>query len=220
MIVHMKQKTTYKHITWQAINNELVFCNIDNYYLGKLYEKIIFNFFDESSYDLIYNPNSVKNYKNIYEKHAFFAFNGEDYVGRIYKQILNSPHKIEIQKMRYVFELSEKLYYAYDIAKGRKGHTLFIYEDEKAVAAITHPRTIVNYKDEYELYIDESCIDPKMVILLCIFWDVMEFESGDAQFASGPTIRTRIDWTIPKEIRERYDPEFIKRIKAMDGLVD
>lgn len=69
------------------------------------------------------------------------------------------------------------------------------------------------FESNYSIYA-ENCQDFEFLIVINAYWDISRYFIS----SSGEERHTLNTWQ--KELKNKYDPEFIPRIKAMDGITD
>lgn len=114
-----------------------------------------------------------------------------------------------------VFDFRNEKFYLYEIEKTLKGKFFFIYlNDNEVVAAVHMKKVSVNHYHNYEIYIkDTKYLD--MAVLFLTYMDnrnyLMDWNFGTAtvDIDAGIAIQS-------KKIREKYNPDFIKQVKAMN----
>lgn len=116
---------------------------------------------------------------------------------------------------KYVFSFYEANYSGYYIAKPLQGLYYFIVDENmKTVAAIKQNAHAVNYYFGYKIYVENEYF-AKMAVLFLIYADNHKY--GGKWTYSGINITGETTLVAqPKEVKERFDSAFIKRIKELD----
>ncbi len=227
MILEIKKVSSQSDLRWEVYKKQLLYGEATQLVNGNLKRRIKFDLTELSSsgvdyYEMFYNPTNISS-GTFFQKHGFYIYenDGNAPLCCIRKHILGGlPHFISLKREIYVMDFDSYGYLVYDILMGTKGRFLFVYRDDKVVAAIHHPNTVVNFHDCYTVYADENEIDCNYLVMLVLFWDVSVFDRYEADMVTGIKINSNTSVTLPKVIREKYDPDFIPRIKAMDGIYD
>ena len=224
MIIQIKSIQNYYHREWCVYNKT-----------DKLICKAVLNFDDEKRwvivnfsnglsikmlYDEKYNKKhfskKVKGFWNkMREKSSYRLFINESYVG-----FSNISSKKINDKVGY--SANELVFYdnkltCYDVALGKEGRYSVIYKnDSEVVATIDKNLKIIDHEDSYIVYLDNPDYYYASV-LQTIYWDITEFVNISA-------ISKSLSYSFvydPREAqRNKYDPGFIQRVKALDGIVD
>jgi hypothetical protein len=144
---------------------------------------------------------------------------GNAVVGRIYpeleakKKVLFFSFGIEY----FVIELSGEQLKAYEIGLGAGQHYVCIYRADKLVAIIHKDDQVINFRDTYTIYFE----DESLTEILCVFnlyFDCTRYP--DHGEIAGQHEEDGGYLTTQAELNAKYDPSFIPRIKALDGITD
>lgn len=113
---------------------------------------------------------------------------------------------------------TDKKYTAYEIGLGRTGeHYWTMYENDKIVGMIQKVPITINTYDMYDIY----CEDEKIafwLFLLSLEIDVASYENFHDQMGAMKTKESYNSIFMPKELKDKYDPTYIPRIKKLDGI--
>ena len=115
----------------------------------------------------------------------------------------------------YEFKCEDNTFSVYDIGLGKNQHFYQFEKDNETVAIIHKPDRVVNRKDYYLCY----SLDEKMMLpmsLWCLFLEASAYY--DINAAGEGTIVTTRAYKSQKVIREKYNPSFIPKIKALDNV--
>lgn len=168
---------------------------------------------------------------------GYFSYNGSDYsaitqnistaifikngaeIGSI-TQCLEVTKKILFLKTGYEYYKvlnDQNRYLLFESGLGKNKHFYSLYLSGNVVGVIHKDDLVQNYKNTYTLYaISDSVM---LVLLLCtIFLESTAY--CDRSSAVGNMYDNTPYYTRQKELTEKYDPTFIPRIKAMDGITD
>ena len=105
----------------------------------------------------------------------------------------------------WTFETVNKIYTVYEVCLGRKGIYLCLYNGDELIAQISKDTKARGNCNQYDIYSKTS--DKELFSYACIFWDTFNFPE-DSIFDFGKMN------TWNREIREKYDPNFIKNVKS------
>lgn len=112
-------------------------------------------------------------------------------------------------------DLNGVKYNMYEVGFGKEGLFLCFYREDKELVAIAEKELkIVDFKDKYTVY-SVSDEDSKYIAMLLLNYDVTQY--GDVGEIAVKSVVTKSKFTISKEAKAKFDPEFIPRIKAMHG---
>ncbi|MEG2813596.1 MAG: hypothetical protein RSA79_03250 [Oscillospiraceae bacterium] len=138
-------------------------------------------------------------------------------VGRIYPDIVPLKKFLFIQ-VGYDFfsiELYNRHLIAYNVGLGREKHFICFYENDILVAMIHKIDLTINFKDNYVIYAQ----DETLYEYLCVF--NLYFDSHTSadcsEYGEYSAVESNL-LTIQEELTSKYDPDFIPRIKALDGV--
>lgn len=109
-------------------------------------------------------------------------------------------------------------YRCYEVGIGKKQHYFCVFRGETTVAVIHKADIVKNCKNTYVIYIDDKYVPYIGIIALSVYIDTF-FCHNFGDLAAIGTEDTSY-YSAQKEVREKYDPGFIPRIKAMDGIND
>lgn len=115
---------------------------------------------------------------------------------------------------KYVFNFNGANYSGYYVAKPLKGLYYFIVDENmNTVAAIKQNVYAINYYFGYKIYVENEYF-AKMAILFLIYADNHKY--GGKWTYSGINIKGETTLVAqPKEVKDRYNSDFIKKIKEM-----
>ena len=111
------------------------------------------------------------------------------------------------------FVLNGEIYNTYEVGFGRKGIYLCVWKDDQLIAIISKKTHTKKFESNYSIYA-ENCQDFEFLIVINAYWDISRYFIS----SSGEEWHTLNTWQ--KELKNKYDTEFIPRIKAMDGITD
>lgn len=109
------------------------------------------------------------------------------------------------------FQLSGVNYDIYEVGFGRKGLFYCIWRNNCLCAIISRKLHSKHFGGSYTIYAEEFLKD-SLLIMLNVFWDITRFYPSES---SEETISLK---TWQKELKNKYDPSFIPRIKSMHGI--
>ena len=104
-------------------------------------------------------------------------------------------------------------YTFYEVGKGHKGIYLYIWENENIVAISSKHTHSKHFGSEYDLYFENQALPLELVLSINLCWDLMRYWPDD----SSEVWYTLNTWQ--KELKNKYDPDFIPRIKELDSKI-
>ena len=165
---------------------------------------------------LIYDPNNTSYGTSLTDRLTFRVFDKDHYIGYIVgrtqkvKQFLGSyPY--------YEYVEDGVTYLVYEVGFGHKGLYLCFYRDNQLFCVVEKDLITVNFRDRYKCYLLESALLP-VVATFVIYYDVVSY--GDFMNIAVYSRSKSVVNTYQKELKKKFDPAFIPRIKAMDGISD
>ena len=164
---------------------------------------------------LYYNPYDKSWGEKLQDRLSFKVLSNTGKLGHI----LGKTRKIGFLKGYAYYEIvfGDEIYEGYEIGFGHKGLYLCIYKQERLIAVIDKKLATVNFKDFYTVYME--CATYAMPVLAFLtYYDVTAY--GDLMDVAVLSLKERIVVTPQKELIAKYDPDFIPRIKAMEGIYD
>ncbi len=123
---------------------------------------------------------------------------------------------MQIDYEYYKFEIEGRCYQVFESGLGPGMHFYSMYEDGVVVGVIHKQDRIVNDLDHYTLYTEDEVAMKDLVVYTMFLASTEYFKTTDA----GYSIDDASVYTAQQELRDKYDPTFIPRIKAMDGIRD
>lgn len=127
------------------------------------------------------------------------------------KKILFLPVGIEYN---YIV-LNGNEYKMYESGLGANQHYFSIYNGNNVVAVIHKDDRVVNFLNKYTLYAEKD--EYMFVALICtMFLESTAF--CDRTGGIGNSVVDSPYYTAQKELRNKYDPSFIPKIKALEGV--
>lgn len=136
-------------------------------------------------------------------------------IGMIKRQTVDSK---VLWAQKFLFSFKNQNYIGYDVAKAGKGIYYFIVnENMQTVAAIKQATWGRNNIYNYSIFCENEFF-AKLSVLFLVYADNNKYggrhmlrKGGLFDFTSGATLVAQ-----PQEVKERYDPGFIQRIKEME----
>ena len=116
----------------------------------------------------------------------------------------------------YELSLPFGTFLIYESGLGAGQHYYSIYKDDTVLAVIHKPDRVVNYLDSYTCYL-ENREDFFPTALYCLFLESAAYFNIDA---TGNVVDNTSTYTAQQELREKYDPTFIPRIKQKEGYTE
>jgi len=108
-------------------------------------------------------------------------------------------------------------YLVYEIGMGNDKHYFNFYENDKLIGIIHKHDRVIDFKDTYTLYFEDK--DTSILAsVFTIFVDCGLY--ADVGKVSGGSDEAVAFFTPQKELKEKYDPTFIPRIKALHNMAE
>ena len=215
MILNIQQTKSNFHMEWMVLdkNNELYAFVKAPFVVGKFQADVYFN--DKTQYSLYYNPYDASYGTKLKDKLSFKVLQDERVIGKI----LGQTKAVGFLKSYpyYEFTFQNEHYYGYEVGFGSKGLYLCIYKGDQLIAIVDKALRVINYKDSYTAYLQNEQY-AKVVVALVTYYDIVAY--GDLMQIALLSVQERRVNTIQKELIAKYDPTFIPKIKAMEGIVD
>ena len=216
MICRLKQFKTSFNMSWKVWNKNEILCNVESPFETSNYT-IYFAFSNGDKYRMYYNPFDKSFGKKIEDRLSFKIFDPNEsligkFVGRTHK-----TGKFIGGYQFYELNLYDKQYIGYEVGRGRQGVALCLYLNNELIGIIDKNTTVINFQDDYNIYLTDSKY-LEIATLFDIYYDSTKFSDvGEiALYSQKETYMV----TTNKELKNKYDPNFISRIKAMDGITD
>ena len=111
------------------------------------------------------------------------------------------------------FVLNNEIYNAYEVGFGRKGIYLCVWKNDQLIAVISKKIHTKNFESNYSIYA-ENCQNFELLIIISAYWDISRYFVS----SSGEEWHTLYTWQ--KELKNKYDPEFIPKIKEIDKITE
>ena len=213
MIIYVQQTKSNFDMQWCATDkNGLSVADIAAPFVVGKFEATVSLNTGESAH-LYYNPYDKSWGERLQDRLSFkvLATNGK--LGHI----LGKTRKTGFLKGYAYYEIvfGDEIYEGYEVGFGHKGLYLCVYKNDRLIAIIDKKLVTINFKDAYTVYMeDATCTLPILAFLT--YYDVTVY--GDLMDVAVLSAKERIVVTPQKELIAKYDPNFIPRIKAMEGI--
>ena len=165
---------------------------------------------------IIHDPSDTTYGTSLTDRLTFRIFDKEQYIGHIVgrtqkvKQFLGSyPY--------YEYMDNGVKYQVYEVGFGHKGLYLCFYRENQLFCIVEKDLVTVNFRDCYKCYLLEDSLLP-IVATFVIYYDVVSY--GDFMNVAVYSKRKNVVNTYQKELKSKFDPAFIDRIKALERVVD
>lgn len=215
MIFEIQQTKTNFNMVWIAKQeNKTIATAISPFEKGQL--NIEIDYLDNNKFRLYYNPNDASLGTSFTDRFSFKLLCNEIVVGHIVGK--NQKVKGLFQSYSYrIMNFQNTNYYLYEVGFGNDGLYLCIYKENELIAIADKDLKVINYKDHYTVYaLNENYL--KILLPLIMHYDITAH--GDMMEIAVRSVRKKKVNTIQKGLIAKYDPNFIPRIKAMDGIID
>lgn len=212
MIVDIEQLKTNFDMSWIAKTGSSVISRAEAPFIkGKFQVKIAVS--AEEQLDLYYNPMDTTWGTKLSDRLSFKLFKGTELIGKI----VGKTKKIGLMKSYayYEFLIGNDYYYGYEVGFGKAGLYFCIYHENNLIAIVEKMLRVVNYQDHYRVYMVSSD-DLKIVFPFVVYYDVTSY--GDIMEVAVKSVKVKYVKTIQKALIEKYNPDFIAKIKRMDGI--
>ena len=146
----------------------------------------------------------------------FILDNTDAQIGKIYIKSNKLKNHLLITYYSIIFEYCDNKYEVWEIGFGSEGQYYVIYDDNDELIAVMEHIDAKNYGDAvYRLYTTKD--DAIELIFLASYW----YLNKDYCYICQDHETSPFAMITPyKEIKSKYDPDFIMLIKAMDGIID
>lgn len=186
-------------------------------------------------YDLSFNKICNAGVSKVFD--AYIALNGE-LIKIVTDEICKSAikkgenicgyinHKLEVTKkilflpIGYEYdeiEYNGRIFTIYESGLGANQHFFSLYENNCVVAVIHKDDRVINYLNTYTLYAENS-VNMDMALIYAMFLESTAF--CDRTAGLGYSDVNIPHYSAQKELRDKYDPSFIQRVKMNDGVMD
>lgn len=165
---------------------------------------------------IIHNPNDTSFGKSITDRVTFRIYDQDHYIGHI----LGKTQKVNRflgSYPYYEYVDNEETYCIYEVGFGSKGLYLCFYRGDELLCIVEKELVTVNYRDRYKGYFADKALLP-IVTTFMIYYDVVSY--GDFLDVAVFSRKKSVVNTFQKELKKKYDPNFVPRIKEMDGIID
>lgn len=209
MILFIKQTKANFDIEWEisgATSSRTAIAKAP-FTKGKFETEIVYD--DMRKQNLYYNPQDTTWGNTLKDRMSFKVFVDKNKVGSI---VGGQTKKVSgfLQSYNYYeFTLENETYYGYEVGFGKKGLYLCIYKGEELIAIVQKNLKVVNFKDSYVAYLEDEKY-MSVVVPFSIYYDVTAY--GDVMEWSTLSIKEKRVNTTSKELRSKYDADFIKRV--------
>lgn len=205
MIIQFEQVLTNFHMTWVGTRNEQTrITAFSPFEKGRL--RVSIDYPDQSRQWLYHEPNRGTSLR---ERLSFHLYEGERKVSSICE--LTRKQKGFLQSYAYRTMEYQGLHYdLYEVGFGHKGLYLCIYRETELIAIAEKELTTINYKDRYTIYSLDGA-ELKAIIPLLLHYDLTQY--GDMMDISLYSKKKRVVNTIQRELKAKYDPLFIERVR-------
>lgn len=214
MIVDINQTRTNFSMAWEVSHKDTKIAEVEAPFMPNIFIAEIR--LSNAIRKLIYEPSNTSYGEKLEDRLAFRVFDKDHYIGfivgknKMVKKLFGSyPY--------YEYMENDVLYEIFEVGFGRKGLYLCFYRNNQLFCIVEKDITTVNYKDHYTCYLSDSA-DLPVVTAFVTYYDVTQY--GDLFEVSLYSRKTAVVNTYQKELKAKFDPSFITRIKAMDGIID
>ncbi len=210
MIYNLRQVKTNFDMQWiiqDAANN--IVCNAAcPLKIGKF--EVFMRYPDNINYTLYYNPLDTSYGGKIKDRLSFKIINeNKELTGRLVGATQKTGKFFWQGYQYYDISFGNKNYAGYEVGLGTDGIALCLYENDTIVATIIKNPRVVNFRDEYKMYVlSEEYL--KIASMFVVYYDALKFANlGEIKLYS-ETYTVLL--THNKELKSKYDPNFINRM--------
>lgn len=211
MIFKIEQLRTGFNMVWIATKDGKNLCTaIAPFEKGCI--NITMDYFNEEKCRLYYNPTDISNGKSLIDRMKFRLFLQDEEIGSICGR--NKKVKGFLQSYTYrSLEIGSDEYFLYEVGFGNKGLYLCIYKGDELIAIAEKALLVKDYQDSYVVYAD-SDENISFIIPLVLYYDISAH--GDMMEISLASVKRKKVNTIQKELINKFDDSFIKKIKETE----
>ena len=165
---------------------------------------------------LIFNPNDTSHGSSLKERLTFRLYDKDHEIGSIAGRTQKGK-KLFGSYPYYEYIENGETYLVYEVGFGMKGLYLCFYKNDSLFCIVEKELTTINFKDKYKCYMaDDSHLS--VVAAFVIYYDTVSY--GDILDRAVYSRKKEVVNTYQKELKARFDSDFIPRIKAMEGMTD
>ncbi len=214
MIADIIQTKTNFNLSWNILCNGTVIADAEAPFMPNMFLSEIR--LPGEIRKLIYDPSDTSYGKTLQDRLAFRVFDKDHYIGSIAGKT-QMVKKFFGSYPYYEYQENGEIYQVYEVGFGMKGLYLCFYKDGHLICTVEKELTTVNFKDKYKCYLaDDAYLT--VVATFVIYYDTVSY--GDIMDLAVYSKKKSVVNTYQKALKEKYDPEFIPRIKAMHGIYD
>ena len=215
MIFKIKQTKTNFSLQWVVTKGDDLICVVDAPYKGYFDATITFS--DGAKYRMYCNPSDTTFGKRLEDRLSFRVFDTSNNLIGVFVGRTKKTGKLFGGYVYYELNFCNRQYIGYEIGRASQGIALCLYYNDKLLSICDKNIHVVNFQDDYNIYC-ENFDDIYMSTLFTIYYDMAKFpDMREIKLYS--QVETYMV-TANKELKSKYDPEFIPRIKAMEGKTD
>lgn len=211
MIVHMQQDQARRANSYSFWQDGALVCKmaapVVPSILGEHYQ---FQYQDGTVREMLLEPRGKGSLK---DRLSYYFLEGGEQVGSICGAAVKKGWAFFRGYMYNDITYHGRKFALYEVGLGSEGLFFCLYEGNRLVAVADKKLIVHNWLDHYMLYLEEDDLFP-LFSMVMVYCDVTRFGNADEleQSEIGYAYRTP-----QKELRAKYDPAFIPRIKARDG---
>ncbi len=214
MIFLVEQVLTNFNMVWMATKDKQILCTA----ISKLQKgsfDVTLDYSNMAKYRLRYDPKEKSYGNSLKDRLSFKLFKENELLGSIVFE--NKKIKGFLKSYGYrILRIENDIYNLYEVGFGKDGLFLCIYKNDELVAIAEKNLKVINYKDIYKVY---SLIDDLSgIVPLLLHYDVTAY--GDLMEISLHSTKKKFVKTPQEELRAKFDPTFIPKIKSMEGIDD
>lgn len=214
MIFDIVQTRTNFNMSWDILENGNKTADAEAPFMPNMFLAEVRPPFDLRK--IINDPSDTSYGTSLTDRLTFRIFDKDHYVGHIVgrtqkvKQFLGSyPY--------YEYVDNGVTYLVYEVGFGHKGLYLCFYRNDQLFCVVEKELVTVNFKDKYTCYLAEPSL-LTIVATFVIYYDVVSY--GDFMDVAVYSRKKSVVNTYQKELKKKFDPTFIPKIKEMEGIAD
>lgn len=163
---------------------------------------------------LIFNPNDTSHGTSLRDRLTFRLYDKDHEIGSIAGRT-QKVNKLFGSYPYYEYVENGETYLVYEVGFGMKGLYLCFYKNDSLFCIVEKELTTVNFKDKYKCYMtDDRYLS--VVTAFVIYYDTVSY--GDILDKAVYSRKKAVVNTYQKELKAKFDPNFIPKIKALEGI--
>lgn len=210
MIVSVNQVKTGFDLSWEMLCRGRKIAEAEAPFLPDVFIAEIRR--DGGLLKLVFDPEDTSFGTSLADRFSFRLYDERDYIGSFVGKTRKGKSLFSAISY-YEIRFRGESYLGYETGFGHKGLYLCLYRGDELLGIIEKELVTENFRDRYQCYLaDESTLD--LALAFTLYYDTARF--SDLGNLAVRARRKDVINTVQKEQREKFDPDFIPRIKAME----